>query len=71
MTQMIVRRYAARGAALEVFRRRESEVLICGAAGTGKSRACLEKLHAMMLLNPGSRALIYVRRTVRCPLPGW
>lgn len=61
---MIVRRYAARGAALEVFRRRESEVLLCGPAGTGKSRACLEKLHAMMLLNPGARALI-VRKTHR------
>jgi PBSX family phage terminase large subunit len=60
--RVIERRYAARGAALEVFRRREPEVLIAGPAGTGKSRACLEKLHAMCLANPGMRALI-VRKT--------
>ena len=64
MTQAVVRRYAARGAALEVFRRREGEVLIAGPAGTGKSRACLEKLHMMCLVNPGMRALI-VRKTHR------
>ncbi len=33
-----------------------------GPAGTGKSRACLEKLHMMMLLNKGARGLI-VRKT--------
>lgn len=59
---IIERRYAARGAALEVFRRREPEVLIAGPAGTGKSRACLEKLHAMCLANPGMRALV-IRKT--------
>lgn len=64
MTQAVVRRYAARGAALEVFKRREPEVLIAGPAGTGKSRACLEKLHMMCLVNPGMRALI-VRKTHR------
>jgi len=33
-----------------------------GPAGTGKSRACLEKLHLLALLNPGMRGLI-VRKT--------
>lgn len=34
-----------------------------GPAGTGKSRACLEKVHIMCLLNPGMRALV-VRKTL-------
>lgn len=63
MTDVIERRYAPRGAALEVFRRREPEVLIAGPAGTGKSRACLEKLHAMALKTPNLRVLI-VRKTL-------
>lgn len=33
-------------------------MLVSGPAGTGKSRACLEKLHLMCALNPGMRALI-------------
>jgi phage terminase large subunit len=37
---------------------RDPEVLLAGPAGTGKSRACLEKLHLMALANPGSRYLI-------------
>ena len=37
---------------------RDPEVLLAGPAGTGKSRACLEKLHLMALSNPGMRALI-------------
>lgn len=63
MTDVIERRYAARGAALEVFGRRDPEVLLSGPAGTGKSRACLEKLHAMCLLTSNVRALI-VRKTL-------
>lgn len=58
-----VRRYAARGAALEVFARREREVLIAGPAGTGKSRAVLEKLHMVALLTDNVRILI-VRKTL-------
>lgn len=38
-------------------------MLLSGPAGTGKSRACLEKLHMMALLNPGMRGLI-VRKTL-------
>lgn len=47
----LVKRYTPRGAALDVFSERGSEVLLCGPAGTGKSRAALEKVHAMCLLN--------------------
>jgi phage terminase large subunit len=42
--------------------RRDRELLVAGPAGTGKTRACLEKLHAMALLNPGMQGLI-VRKT--------
>jgi hypothetical protein len=47
----LIKRYAPRGAARELFSARDGEVLICGAAGTGKSRGVLEKVHAMCLLN--------------------
>lgn len=50
--------YTPRGAALDVMHDRRSEVLLSGPAGTGKSRACLEKLHAVMLANAGARGLI-------------
>ena len=46
------------------MRCREPEVLIAGPAGTGKSYACLFKVHTMCMLNPGMRALI-VRKTHR------
>lgn len=59
---MTERRYRPRGAAREVFARREAEILLSGPAGTGKSRACLEKLHMMALKNAGMRGLI-VRKT--------
>jgi phage terminase large subunit len=62
MTQKVNRRsagrYAPRGACRQVFLERESEILIAGPAGTGKSRACLEKLHAAALANKGMRGLI-------------
>jgi len=58
----LVHDYTPRGACREVFMRRDPEVLISGPAGTGKSRACLEKLHQMCLINPGMRGLI-VRKT--------
>jgi phage terminase large subunit len=59
---VLVRTYEPHGAALEVFNRRDDEVLLSGPAGTGKSRACLEKIHAMCLLTPNLRALA-VRKT--------
>lgn len=50
--------YKPVGSAVELFRSRKPEILLSGAAGTGKSRACLEKVHFMCLQNPGMRALI-------------
>lgn len=62
MSAVLERVYSPRGAALEVLQARDNEVLLSGPAGTGKSRACLEKLHMMALVNPGMRGLI-VRKT--------
>lgn len=56
-------RYRPRGACLDLFSDRRPEVLLSGPAGTGKSRACLEKLNMLALLNPGMRGLI-VRKTL-------
>lgn len=53
-----------RGAALTMMNSRAPEVLISGAAGTGKSRAVLEKLNLICLNNRGVKALI-LRRTAR------
>lgn len=55
--------YEPYGAAAALFEDRSDELLISGPAGTGKSRAALEKLHLMMLVNPGARGLI-VRKTL-------
>lgn len=55
-------RYEPRGAALEVFKARNSELVIAGPAGTGKSLACLFRVHLAALHNPGIRCLI-VRKT--------
>lgn len=55
-------RYEPRGAALELFRTRVSEVAMAGPAGTGKSLACLFRVHLAALNNPGIRCLI-VRKT--------
>lgn len=54
----VVISYAPRGAAREVFERRDPEVLLDGPAGTGKSRACLEKLHLAAMKYPGMRGII-------------
>src|SRR4051794_24225065 len=56
------RPYRPFGACLELFRRRDRELVIEGPADTGKSRACLERLHASMTKYPGARAAI-VRKT--------
>lgn len=50
--------YEPRGAARELWRSREPEVLIEGPAGTGKSRAILEKILKRADKYPGSRHLI-------------
>lgn len=55
-------RYEPRGAALELFKNRGSEVVLAGSAGTGKSLACLYRHHLASLKVPGIRCLI-VRKT--------
>ena len=58
--------YEPRGAcrtALEGSLARAGEILLSGPAGTGKSRACLEKLNAVAIKYPGMRGLI-VRKTL-------
>lgn len=64
MIQTLARehRYAPQGMCRRIFSDRSAEVLISGPAGTGKSRACLEKIHAICLATEGVRALI-VRKT--------
>lgn len=54
--------YSPRGTAKALFADRSPEILVSGPAGTGKSRACLEKLHLACLMNPGMHGLI-VRKT--------
>lgn len=56
--------YKPRGGCKEMFECRDEEVVISGPAGTGKSRACLEKILAVCLLTPNTRALI-LRKTLR------
>jgi len=51
-------RYGPRGNCRKIFSDRGPEVVLSGPAGTGKSRACMEKLHMMALVNPGMRGLI-------------
>ena len=56
--------YRPQGAALDLFHRRDPELLIEGPAGTGKSRAVLEKANLLAWQYPGMRALL-VRKTRR------
>lgn len=56
------RPYEPYGAARDLLYRRSPEVVLSGPAGTGKSRACLEKLHICAEKYPGMRGLI-VRKT--------
>jgi len=57
-SKQLAHSFTPRGACLELFKVRDPEVLLSGPAGTGKSRACLEKLHGVALANPGMRGLI-------------
>lgn len=57
VTETVVH-YEPRGAALDLFKTRASEVVIHGPAGTGKSLACLFRFHLVTLANPGIRCLI-------------
>jgi phage terminase large subunit len=47
---------------LELFGRRDRELVVEGPADTGKSRGCLEKLNAAMTKYPGAKAAL-VRKT--------
>lgn len=51
-------RYEPRGAARALFKSRASEVLMAGPSGTGKSLACLFRMHLACLKYPGIRCLI-------------
>jgi PBSX family phage terminase large subunit len=52
------RAYLPFGAARQLFAAREREVLLSGPAGTGKSRACLEKLNLIAMQRPIRAAII-------------
>ncbi len=56
------RAYQPYGAAAAVLYARDDEVVLSGPAGTGKSRANLEKLHLICLKYSGARCL-FVRQT--------
>lgn len=60
---LLEHKYSPRGACLAIFTMRDPEVLISGPAGTGKSRACLEKVLFMCLQTPNLRAAIF-RKTL-------
>lgn len=62
LTRPVRHVFKPHGAAKTLFECRDPEVLLSGPAGTGKSRACLEKLHILALMYPGMRGLI-VRKT--------
>ena len=55
-------RFEARGAVREAFKSRDGELLLSGAAGTGKSVGTLMKIHLSMLRYPRSRSLV-LRKT--------
>lgn len=50
--------YRPRGSALDVIKCKADEIMMDGPAGTGKSRANLEKLNALALKYPGCRLAI-------------
>lgn len=59
MVRIVDRVYEPRGAALELLRCTDPEVLIEGPAGTGKTRALLFKAHYLASKYPGSRGLLF------------
>ncbi|MFG2372564.1 phage terminase large subunit [Streptomyces sp. NPDC048504] len=62
LDQDVIVRYEPRGAARQLFKSRDDELVIAGPAGTGKSLAALFRLHLTALHNPNIRCLI-VRKT--------
>jgi hypothetical protein len=63
-TTEVVRRFVRYGAVKALWKSSARQVLLCGPAGTGKSRGALEYVHFRALTNPGMRALL-VRKTRR------
>ncbi len=63
-TREVTLSYHPRGSARAIFSMQEPEIILAGPAGTGKSRAWLEKLHLACLLHPNLRASM-VRKTRR------
>ncbi len=60
------RAYQPRGAARDLFHCRAGEVLIEGPAGTGKTRAVLEKMHYCAYRYPGMRGLFVRKSRTSC-----
>src|SRR6266704_3278706 len=60
----LILRYSPRGAARDIFKMQDPQIVLSGPAGTGKSRAILEKVHLACLKHPNLRALM-VRKTRR------
>src|ERR1017187_3733201 len=54
--------YEPRGACRELFFNHDPEIIIAGCAGTGKSRACLQKCNLLLEKYPGIRGLM-IRKT--------
>lgn len=59
---MVTVSYELRGAAVNLWKYKGPEVVISGPAGTGKTIACLYRIHLLALSNPGMRGLI-IRKT--------
>lgn len=59
----LIHRFTARGANLAMFKSKAPRVLLSGPAGTGKTRAILEKLHQLCLRNPEVKCLV-LRQTL-------
>lgn len=55
--------YQPFGTCVDLMKCRDPQIVFSGPAGTGKSRACLEKLHLMCMVNPGMRGLM-LRKTL-------
>ncbi|MFE2970867.1 phage terminase large subunit [Streptomyces sp. NPDC059340] len=64
LDQDAIVRYEPRGAAAQLFKARQSEVFMAGPAGTGKSLACLFRLHLTALHNDDARFLIFRKTAV-------
>lgn len=62
LPRQLIHHYQPRGSAVACLESRSAELLLTGPAGTGKSRACLEKLLLQALKYPGMRGLI-IRKT--------